>query len=124
LAKPSGALQHEHVGVEQSVPVPRLVVALVNIAYASIGTAIFTLSMDWSRRDTAGTDYTVQTSLAVLCSDVAGAAGLSLAGYVGYPTVIALSLTLALSGMVAAAWLLSEPPALGQTDAPDPVPLA
>ena len=99
-------------------------VALVNIAYASMGTTIFTVSMDWSRRDTAGTDYTIQTSLAVLCSDVAGAAGLSLAGSVGYPTVIALSLTLALGGMAAAAWFLSDPPAVRQTDAPVPEPLA
>jgi len=107
-----------------TVPVVLGVVALVNIAYASVGTAIFTLSMDWSRRETAGTDYTVQTSFAVLCSDVAGAAGLSLAGYVGYTTVIAVSVTLALGGMAAAAWFLSEPPVLEQTDAPVPVPLA
>jgi predicted MFS family arabinose efflux permease len=99
-------------------------VALVNVAYASVGTAIFTMSMDWSRRDTAGTDYTVQTSFAVLCSDVAGATGLSLAGYAGYTTVIAASLTLALGGMAAAAWFLSEPPVLEPTDAPVPVPLA
>lgn len=100
------------------------VVALVNVAYASVGTAMFTMSMDWSRRDTAGTDYTVQTSFAVLCSDVAGAAGLSLAGYAGYTTVIAVSLTLTLGGMAAAAWFLSEPPVLEPTDAPAPVPLA
>ena len=100
------------------------VVALVNVAYASVGTAIFTLSMGWSRRDTAGSDYTVQTSFAVLCSDVAGAAGVSLAGYVGYSTVLALALTLALGGMAAAAWFLSEPPAVRQTAAPEAVPIA
>jgi predicted MFS family arabinose efflux permease len=100
------------------------VVTLVNVAYASIGTTIFTLSMDWSRRETAGTDYTIQTSVAVMCSDVAGAAGLSFAGIVGYPTVIAMALALALAGMAAAARLPSEPPAIRRTDTPDPVPLA
>jgi hypothetical protein len=39
-------------------------------------------------------------------------------------TVIAVSVTLALGGMAAAAWFLSEPPVLEQTDAPVPVPLA
>ena len=107
-----------------TVAVVLAVVTLINVAYASIGTTIFTLSMDWSRRDTAGTDYTIQTSLAVLCSDVAGAAGLSLAGYVGYPIVIALALALALGGMAAAARLPSEPPAIRRTHTPDPVPLA
>ena len=100
------------------------VVILVNVAYACVGTTIFTLSMDWSRRETAGTDYTIQTSVAVMCSDVAGAAGLSFAGIVGYPTVIAMALALALGGMAAAARLPSEPPSFRRTGTPDPVPLA
>jgi predicted MFS family arabinose efflux permease len=93
-----------------TLPVVVVAAVLVNVANASVGTAIFTLAMDYSRPELAGTDYTLQTSLAVLCSDVAGAAGLSLAGHVGYATVITGSLLLAVSGLVATAALLHARP--------------
>lgn len=59
-----------------------------------------------SRPEPAGTDYTLQTSLAVFCSDVAGAGGLALAGSLGYATVITGSMLLAVGGLVATASLL------------------
>ncbi len=107
-----------------TLPVVVGAAVLVNVANASVGTAIFTVAMDYSRPELAGTDYTFQTSLAVLCSDVAGAAGLALAGHVGYATVITGSLILAISGLVATTSLLharpvSPPPA----PTPDLAPL-
>ncbi|HEV2870859.1 MAG TPA: MFS transporter, partial [Actinomycetota bacterium] len=43
-------------------------VALLNIAYASAGTTVYTINMDWSRKGSAGSDFTVQDSLVHLCS--------------------------------------------------------
>jgi hypothetical protein len=56
---------------------------LVNVAYASAGTAVYTISMDWSRAGSAGSDFTVQDSLVHLCSQLARVAALGLAGALG-----------------------------------------
>jgi hypothetical protein len=85
------------------------VVALVNIAYASAGTVGYTISMDWSRTGSAGSDFTIQDSLVHLCSLLMGAAGLSLAGIHGYPRTLGLSVVLGLAGVAAAAWLFDQP---------------
>jgi predicted MFS family arabinose efflux permease len=84
-------------------------VALLNIAYASAGTAVYTINMDWSRPGSAGSDFTVQDSLVHLCSLLAGAAGLGLAGILGYPRTLGLSVLLGLAGVTAAAWLFQQP---------------
>jgi predicted MFS family arabinose efflux permease len=84
-------------------------VALLNIAYASAGTAVYTINMDWSRPGSAGSDFTVQDSLVHLCSLLAGAAGLALAGVLGYPRTLGLSVILGLAGVAAAAWLFHQP---------------
>jgi predicted MFS family arabinose efflux permease len=86
-------------------------VALLNVAYASAGTAVYTISMDWSRAGSAGSDYTVQDSLAHLCSQLAGAAALGLAGALGYPRMLGLSVILGSAGVAAAAWLFHQPSA-------------
>jgi predicted MFS family arabinose efflux permease len=82
-------------------------VALLHLAYAVTGTAIFTVSMDWTRPDSAGTDYTVQACFAQLCSHGAGAVGLGVAGAVGYPAIAALSAGLGVAG-TAAVWLFQR----------------
>jgi hypothetical protein len=87
-------------------------VALLNIAYASVGTAVYTINMDWSRTGSAGSDFTVQDSLVHLCSLFAGAAGLGLAGILGYPRTLGLSVVLGLAGVAAAAWLFHQPSTL------------
>jgi MFS family permease len=87
-------------------------VALLNIAYASVGTAVYTINMDWSRTGSAGSDFTVQDSLVHLCSLFAGAAGLGLAGILGYPQTLVLSVVLGLAGVAAAAWLFHRPSTL------------
>jgi predicted MFS family arabinose efflux permease len=84
-------------------------VALLHLAYAVTGTAIFTVSMDWTRPDSAGTDYTVQACFAQLCSHGAGAVSLALAGSFGYSTIAALSAGLGLVG-TGAVWLFQRRP--------------
>src|SRR4029450_2028130 len=49
-------------------------VALLNIAYASAGTAVYTINMDWSRPGSAGSGFTGQDSLVHLCQLLARAA--------------------------------------------------
>jgi predicted MFS family arabinose efflux permease len=85
------------------------VVALINIAYASAGTVVYTINMDWSRTGSAGSDFTIQDSLVHLCSQLAGAAALGLAGALGYPRVLGLSVILGSAGVAAAAWLFHQP---------------
>jgi acetyl-CoA transporter-like protein len=85
-------------------------VALLNAAYAIAGTAVYTINMDWSRPGSAGTDYTVQDSFVHLCWQLAGSLGLGLAGGLGYPTMLAVSLVLGLAGVGAVAWPLGGDP--------------
>ncbi len=89
-------------------------VALLHLAYAVTGTAIFTVSMDWTRPEAAGTDYTVQACFAQLCSHGAGGLSLALAGAVGYRTTVLLCAGLGLAG-TAAAWLFQRRPAATAT---------
>jgi hypothetical protein len=84
-------------------------VALLNVAYATAGTAVYTINMDWSRASSAASDYTVQDSLVHLCSQLAGAAALALAGALGYPRMLSLSVVLGSAGVAAAAWLFQQP---------------
>ena len=83
---------------------------LLNVAYASAGTAVYTVNMDWSRAGSAGSDFTVQDSLIHLCTQLTGAAALGLAGPLGYPRMLGLSVVLGLAGVVAAVWLFHDRP--------------
>jgi predicted MFS family arabinose efflux permease len=85
-------------------------VVLLNVAYATAGTAVYTVNMDWSRADSAGSDYTVQDSLVHLCSQLTGATAMGLAGALGYPRMLGLSVVLGLAGLVAAVWLFHDQP--------------
>ena len=94
-------------------------VALLNVAYATAGTAVYTINMDWSRSGSAGSDYTVQDSLVHLCSQLAGAAALGLAGALGYQRMLGVSVVLGSAGVAAAAWLFHQPstPSAGRSGA-------
>ena len=85
-------------------------VVLLNVAYATAGTAVYTVNMDWSRAGSAGSDFTVQDSLIHLCTQLTGAAALGLAGTLGYPRMLGLSVVLGLAGVVAAVWLFHDRP--------------
>jgi predicted MFS family arabinose efflux permease len=95
---------------QPAVAVVLAAVALLHLAYAVTGTAIFTVSMDWTRSQSAGTDFTVQACFAQLCSHGAGAVSLALAGVLGYPVIAALSAILGLVG-TAAVWAFQRRPA-------------
>lgn len=84
-------------------------VALVHLAYGATGTAIFAVSMDWTRPASAGTDYAVQACFAQVCAHGSGAAALAVAGAVGYTATVTLSACLGLAG-TAAVWLLHRRP--------------
>jgi predicted MFS family arabinose efflux permease len=85
-------------------------VVLLSGAFAAIGTAVYTINMDWSRADSAATDYTVQDSFVHLCTQVTGAAGLALAGILGYTTVLTVAVILGLGGVAVAARVFQEQP--------------
>ncbi|WP_431930069.1 MFS transporter [Nonomuraea jabiensis] len=77
----------------------------VAIAYSALATWIYTIAMDLARPATAATDVTVQISVLGVLRMLAGAAGLTLAGTVGYPRLIAACVLLSLAGTaVAAGW--------------------
>jgi hypothetical protein len=61
-----------------------------------------------SRPGSAGSDFTVQDSLVHLCSLLPGPPP-SLAGVLGYPRTLGLSVILGLAGVAAAAWLFQQP---------------
>jgi predicted MFS family arabinose efflux permease len=85
-------------------------VVLLSGAYAAVGTAVYTINMDWSRTDSAATDYTVQDSFVHLCTQVAGAVGIVLAGILGYTTVLTVAVLLGLGGVAVAARVFQEQP--------------
>ena len=85
-------------------------VVLLSGAYAAVGTAVYTINMDRSRTDSAATDYTVQDSFVHLCTQVAGAVGIVLAGILGYPTVLTVAVLLGLGGVAVAARVFQEQP--------------
>jgi MFS family permease len=71
--------------------------------------ALFTLMMDRSRSESAGTDYTVQASVVVIASGGAAALSGVVAASLGYALHFALSMGLGLIGLwVIHRWLLSE----------------
>jgi len=85
-------------------------VVLLSGAYAAVGTAVYTINMDWSRADSAATDYTVQDSFVHLCTQAAGAAALGLAAVLGYPAVLTVAVLLGLGGIVVAARVFQDRP--------------
>jgi len=85
-------------------------VVLLSGAYAAVGTAVYTISMDRSRTDSAATDYTVQDSFVHLCTQVAGVVGLVLAGILGYTMVLTVAVLLGLGGVAVAARVFQEQP--------------
>ena len=56
--------------------------------YSAASSVIFTVNMDYSRPESAGSDYTVLGSIAMVCSFLVGALALTLAGSVGYVPVV------------------------------------
>jgi predicted MFS family arabinose efflux permease len=83
-------------------------VGLLSGASAAAGTAAYTINMDWSRPSSAGTDFTLQDSLAHLYQHIAGPAALALAGAFGYAAVLSLAAVVAIAGVAVVARLYQD----------------
>jgi MFS family permease len=89
-----------------SQPVAGVVaIVFLKASFAATGAAVFTVNMDWSRPQMAGTDYALLSAWAIIFADVVSAAGVSLAGLVGYGWTTALAVSLASVGLVSVARL-------------------
>ena len=66
--------------------------------YAMANVVVYTINMDYSRIDSAGTDFTVLTSFALAISFIAAGLALALAQFVGYTGVLIAAIVLVLLG--------------------------
>ena len=66
--------------------------------YAMANVVVYTINMDYSRADSAGTDFTTLTSFALAVSFIAAGLALTLAEFIGYPGVLVASIVLVLVG--------------------------
>lgn len=66
--------------------------------YAMANVVVYTVNMDYSRPDSAGTDFTTLTSFALAISFIAAGVALTFAEFVGYPAVLVASIALVLVG--------------------------
>lgn len=69
-------------------------------AYAVANVVVYTINMDYSRPDSAGTDFTTLTSFALAVSFIAAAVALTAAAWIGYAGVLVGSIVLVLIGTV------------------------
>lgn len=76
-----------------------IVVGLINAGIAAATALVYTISMDLSRPESAGTDFTLFSTLASLVMVVAGGLGMGLSGVLGFPVVAGIALFLCLSGI-------------------------
>jgi predicted MFS family arabinose efflux permease len=72
--------------------------------------ALFTLMMDASDPEHAGTDYTLFASLVVLTGAIGNFSGGALADATGYATAFTVGTIVALLGTVAVVWILDRRP--------------
>ncbi|GAA3139876.1 MFS transporter [Planomonospora alba] len=63
-------------------------------AYTGVNVVIYTVNMDYSRPHSAGTDFTVLSSVGLACSFVSSSIGLTAAAWFGYPAVALGSIVL------------------------------
>ncbi|WP_435201700.1 MFS transporter [Janibacter sp. GS2] len=75
-----------------------LALCLFMATYAMANVVVYTINMDYSRADSAGTDFTTLTSFALAISFIAAGLALGLAQLVGYPGVLVASIVLVLIG--------------------------
>ena len=83
-------------------PLTGTVVALCGFmaAYTAVNVVVYTVTMDYSRPGTAGTDFTMLSSFGLACSFVASSAGLAAAAWVGYPAVALGGIALTSAGVL------------------------
>jgi MFS transporter, PAT family, beta-lactamase induction signal transducer AmpG len=89
-------------------PILYLVVISVQFALSMASTATFTVMMDKSEPETAGTDYTIQNSVMSLSAITASAASGVIAVGIGYTGVFVLSAAIAIASVVMIAIMIPE----------------
>jgi predicted MFS family arabinose efflux permease len=72
--------------------------------------ALFTLMMDASDPEHAGTDYTLLASIVIVVNYIGNIAGALLADAAGYATTFAVSTLLSLAGCLAVVFILDRKP--------------
>ncbi|MEM9004448.1 MAG: MFS transporter [Cyanobacteria bacterium P01_F01_bin.86] len=83
-----------------SFPMLSLVAITNQIANSMATTTLFTIMMDKSQVGTAGTDYTVQSSIAYLSGIVAAVISGIIAQAIGYPGLFGISIAIALASIL------------------------
>ncbi|MGD1921108.1 MAG: hypothetical protein ACFCAD_20830 [Pleurocapsa sp.] len=73
---------------------------LFNGTFGFAETATSTIKMDYCDRDYAGRDFTIQTSIAFICSTIAGSLSGIIAEAIGYGGLFILSAVLTLLNLV------------------------
>lgn len=68
-------------------------------AYTVVNVVVYTVNMDYARPETGGTDFTVLSSIGLICSFLAASLGLTAAGLAGYPPVAIAAAVLVLLGV-------------------------
>lgn len=76
------------------------IVGLINAGIAAATALVYTISMDLSRPESAGTDFTLFSTLASLVMVIAGGLGMGLSGVLGFPAVAGAALVLSIGGIL------------------------
>lgn len=84
------------------------VVALANAAFCAAFAIVYTISMDLTRPESAGTDFTYFTTVASLLMVLAGGLGMVAAGVFGFVPVVVVAGVLSLLGLVFTVWRIGS----------------
>lgn len=85
-----------------------LVVIGVQLPSSMVNTALFTVMMDKSESETAGTDFTVQNSVVSLGTDIGSVLSGFIAGAIGYKGIFTVSIGVSLLGVIAITKFFAE----------------
>lgn len=77
-------------------------VALGNAGFAALSAVIFTLSMDLTRHDTPGSDFTLITTVTSITMVIAAGSGMAAAGQFGFRSVILVAVLISGIGIMSA----------------------
>lgn len=92
----------------RSLVLAAVAVCVLNAAYAGMSTVVYTINMDHCREGSAGSDFTMLTTVSFAASLVAGALALTLAGTFSYSAVLVGSATLVVIATCVAARLFTH----------------
>lgn len=97
-----------------------LAIVMVNIFNSAVFVIMYTINMDHSRPETAGSDFTVQTSISLGLRFVAAGMVIGVAGAAGYTVAMVVCTVVAVIALIAVLTLYREPP---QAPVVEPVPV-